>query len=59
MEINSDSYRIAFHGSTRQLRAFTSHLVGKFGGNARLGDILSGSKHPERQIVKDKEWKNS
>ena len=50
MELKSDSNNFIFYGSKIELKAFMRHLIERFGEDARLGDVLTGSKITERRL---------
>ena len=46
----NDSNNFLLSGTRVQTKAFMRHLIERFGEDARLGDILSGSKITERRL---------
>ena len=55
LEFKSDSNNLIISGNIQEIKAFMSHLVGRFGADARLGDVLSGAcpKVHEPKLNKD------
>ena len=50
LEFKSDSNNLIISGNIQEIKAFMSHLVERFGADARLGDVLNGSKITERKL---------
>ena len=46
----NDSNNFLLYGTRPQIKAFMRHLIERFGEDARLGDVLSGSKITERKL---------
>ena len=46
----NDSNNFLLYGTRPQIKAFMRHLIERFGEDARLGDVLSGSKITERRL---------
>ena len=46
----SDSNNFLLYGTRPQIKAFMRHLIERFGEDARLGDVLNGSKITERKL---------
>ena len=57
-KVESDSSNMFVYGSKSQLKAFMAHLIGCFGEDARLGDVLNGSKITERKLENIEERRN-
>ncbi len=53
IKLRSDSNNLVISGSLSQIKNFWSHMSERFGGSARLGDILDGSIAPERKLVEE------
>ena len=46
----NDSNNFLLYGTRPQIKAFMRHLIERFGEDARLGDVLGGSKITERKL---------
>ena len=46
----NDSNNFLLYGTRPQIKAFMRHLIERFGEDARLGDVLNGSKITERKL---------
>ena len=46
----NDSNNFLLYGTRPQIKAFMRHLIERFGEDARLGDVLTGSKITERRL---------
>ena len=46
----NDSNNFVLSGTRVQIKAFMRHLIERFGEDARLGDVLNGSKITERKL---------
>jgi hypothetical protein len=54
----SDSNNFLLSGTRVQTKAFMRHLIERFGEDARLGDVLNGSKITERKLENIEERRN-
>ena len=54
----NDSNNFLLSGTRVQTKAFMRHLIERFGEDARLGDVLNGSKITERKLEPIEERRN-